>query len=597
MKRNVILTLGLYFSCAIMGQTGQWLITPEYDNIRMATGADLLIADSVGSHILWTFDGKRIGETPDEVRSFTEGYAVTIGSNSASVTGFYNETGKFTKLDGCMIANANPHFSDGFLLVRKDGWLRFVDTNGTMKSGMYESAEPFRNGYARCMTYRDTAKKRDKYILLLSSDYQQVPFVVDGKTYDDGDVNFISSVNDESIGVVVLKERVFLFNGKDRSLTPVFARRFGANDDKRRNQARFNKEGLLYQETDSTFLIVANCGKTGNVEIRFDDSNTPISIKYEDEEYEFKHKQIEREEISSPLKMTSKNGLFGIYWDDTEIFPPQFDEFKTCFDDKAVVKLHEGKYGLLKVMKNDHFKISINKGEPIPFRHKNFETIMRVDLPSHLSPSKVYMELKPECGCELDLTSREAHQTEGGSYVQYNCALTIPSSLPDELYRDERNLLAYPLQVRYDDLLSPVINTEVMAWYIKYMDVEIVEKSVENGNLIFTFEIKIDRNDDKDYPIEKRVVAAPLEAEMLMSMTATKYKWEVYGLQEGTNEIVIELEEDGCPPIRIPFEVSYTKEEKKNKQKPEETLEIKRVKKPKPKPEPKPDTKRIVIPT
>jgi len=53
----------------------------------------------------------------------------------------------------------------------------------------------------------------------------------------------------------------------------------------------------------------------------------------------------------------------------------------------------------------------------------------------------------------------------------------------------------------------------------------------------------------------------------LEKISETRYKCKVLALREGTNNIVVQILEQGCPPAAFPFEVTYTRPSAKGRNK------------------------------
>lgn len=573
-----MLMVALLATCTVRAQVAKWVIPPRYDAISRAEGTGLIIADSLDEKIVFSQEGKRLAETTDMLCPFAEDVAVTVKRGTTAITGFYDKNGGFTGLPSLSVACGYPYFSDGLLLVQQDRFFAYVDKAGKAGRERYIRAFPCFNGYASCSTYQNMEKEKDPYNLLLTSKQEKVRFSYGDKAFDADDIDFVSSVNDEGIGIVVARHKVYFFHGDNQSLTPVFATEGETN---MKNQAKLEDDlsVSLARETDTTSVLRAKCGKAAYVRVRLDAFMRPVSFLTAKGERLYKEKAVEKEQTSSPLGMTEKGGKYGVTYGGQEVLPPQLDELLACFGDKAFVK-SAGKYGMLEVLRDDHFKITINKGLPIDFRHQKYETMIRLDLPREISAHHTRIEVDPDSGCDVDMTSGEKRDTEFGNYIQYNCVLNIPESLPDEMYEDERNEIVYPTQVIYDGLKSPVIPYKVRAWHYKYFNVDVIdgETSYGQGNVSFTFNINAERNPGEAvYPIKVNILADTLNVEQ-EKISETRYKCKVYGLVEGVNNIVVQILEQGCPPASFPFEVFYTKPSARKKNKPavKEKVEIRK---------------------
>ena len=350
---------------------------------------------------------------------------------------------------------------------------------------------------------------------------------------------------------------------------------------------------MCYKKVDDNiYVLTAKCGKKGEVSFEFDNMLKPVSFTTNGETKKYSVREEVKREFTSPLRMEPEGNLYGIYWESEVMLPAQFEKLSTCFENKAFVKLN-GKFGMLAIDKDAKFSLKINKGNDVAFLHQKFETAVRVDMPSYILSDKTYLEIDPSCGIELDKTSREMKNTESGNFVEYNCVLNIPENLPDEIEE-----ISYPIQVVYNGLKSPVINHKINAWFYKKFEVEEDEtqRRVEHGTLTFVFNIKNAQLDGSIVKFDVSVLADTLSVQREDKMSETRYKYKVDGLNEGINNIVVQILEQGCPPASFPFEVEYHKPVAKTKTKPAEQEKVVIKKKAKvQQPTPTPSTPRLEI--
>lgn len=590
MKRIILILASFAATYTINAQVAKWILPPAYDAIYKAVGGDFIITDSVGIKGVWDSSGKCLITTDNQLAPFAEGISVSTKTDENTIVGFYDRFGKFTKLTDCAITYSHPYFSNGYLLVQTGKYFSYVNTSGEKSNEQFVKAWPFSNGYASCSLYEDIKKKKDVYHIMLTTALEPVSFAYQKKVFENEDINFISSVNDEKFGIVIAKNRAYWFRGDDKTLTPIYAKELETNN---KNQARLNDDlsECLVSETDTTSLLKLSCGKTDKIQIRLDALLQPIALLSPYGNKIFKKHKAGAHNVSTSLKTTIKDGLYGINDGDQEMLPPQFENVQAYYGDKVAVKL-KGKYGMLQILKGEKLKLSINKGNPIDFRHQKYETVLRLDLPPVISTQNVRIEIDPQTGCAVDLPSADKHDTKSGNYIQYNCVLSIPDSLPDEMTNSQSNDIIYPAQVVYDELRSSVIPIKVKAWHYKYFNVDIIHEvtTVNLGDVSFTFNINAERKPGESvYPTSVNILADTLTWD-LEKMSETRYKCRIFGLAEGVNNIVIQVLEQGCPPASFPFEITYTKPVAKAKNKPEvkESVSIveKRKKKKSPSPTP-----------
>jgi hypothetical protein len=555
MKRNILLLAVLAFSALANAQVASWLIPPAYDKIHKVIGADLLITDSLGETSLWTFEGKRIYKTKESLFSFQEDVALITKGGTTEILGFVTTRGEFIPLTDYLVVHEYPYFSERLLAVKstKDDHCFYIDKRGRKAIRNCVSAYPFCNGFAKCQAYQ-TSQKNDGYNnLLLDRNGRPVKFTCNGERIDDDVISFISSVNDDGLAVLVADQKVYFFDSKTQEVRPVFASEGVTSLEK---QVRVEGEAVSdWFSTDgkNSELTAAGDGKT--VEFLFNYLCQPVEMTVNGISKAYTQKGKPEWEAETILQLCGDDDRYGIMIDGKEVLPPQFADITSCFDNKAFV-YPDDKGGLLQVKTNEHFAFSMNRGNDIGFRHQRTESTLRVDMPSSVGGTTATVEMAPDSGCELDLTSREVKANNFGSSMQYDCLLTIPENLTDETTEVE-----YKARVCYDGITSTYIPFKAGEWYYKYFNINVddVETVIKNGNLVFTFNISADKlPGEEDYPCSVSVKAGKLPVK-LNKLSETQYRCNVTGLRQGENQVVIQLQEPGCPVSEYPFSVSYTK--------------------------------------
>ena len=190
-------------------QIAKWLIPPLYDKISLVSGIDAIMTDSTDIKTVWTYSGKRLITSKDDLFPFKEGLSLALKRGTASITTIYKENGESVNVSGCSVAHAFPYYSNGKLLVLQGYDYKYIDSNGVILSGSYANAYPYYNGYAACDTYLNMEKKKDIVHLLIDNNGKPCKFSFQGKEFDTDDVQFVSSVNDEDIAITVIKQRVY----------------------------------------------------------------------------------------------------------------------------------------------------------------------------------------------------------------------------------------------------------------------------------------------------------------------------------------------------------------------------------------------------
>ena len=424
MKKIFFGFLAAIFALGAKAQVGRWLVKPNYDKISLVADHHLVITDSAGIKKLWNLKGKLLKATHENVLPFVEGKAVVGGLNGKDLKGFYldDPNATFIPLANLKVANENDmeanHFSNGQLRVSDGEYYRFVSQNGIISDGKYWKACDFANGYASCSSFRNLKKNSDSYHLLLDTDGNEVIFFDGNKEIKVDDIKFISQVNDEDVGVIVVDRKVYTFNGKPvdntepkkLSLKPVFVSKDETN---LKNQAKLEDDFdkcIITNENDGTRYFQAKCGKTGFVTITLDTSNFPIRIQSERETTDFKRNDVEVKEPTCILKaIEGDNDMVGISLKDgIEVLPPQFEKISMLFDNKAFVQKN-GKWGMIEVMPDKNFELKINEGEVINFKHGSQETSIELILPSEIPSENARLEIiNQEDGDRCDIKTNKA---------------------------------------------------------------------------------------------------------------------------------------------------------------------------------------------
>lgn len=565
MRRILLSTVFIVIAVMAKAQVASWLIPPAYDDINKVVGTPLLITDSVNKKTLWTEQGQKVYETTESLFPFRNGMAVVTKNSTTLIMGIVTARGEFKPLDNLLVVHEYPYFSDGFLAVKKRGdrYFHYIDEEGYTAIQNCTEAYPFRNGYASCEAFQQTSKKRASIPMLLNTEGQPVTFTYQGKKIDAGDVEFVSSVNDEGIAVVIVKHGVYLFHASNQQLTPEYAEEGQINS---KDQVMVDGDAAQYLASsgEGDIKLYARSGRLP-VNYIFNKQLVPIQKVVDGTATDYKFDDSRKEwDPETSLEIIVKGDKYGISQNNVEILPPQFIDCPSPFDNKAFVKV-KGKYGLIEIANKGRFEFSMNKGNDIAFRHQRTESTIRLDTPFPVSSESIAILMDPNSGCDLDATSRVAKTTDLGSSVAYYCMLTIPPSLSDETHEVE-----YKAQAVYDGLISAPVSFYAKEWYYKYFNVNIddVETKINNGNLFFTFDITADKlPGEEDYPSTVSVKSGNLPVK-LEKLSETRYMCSVNNLRDGVNVVTIQIQEPGCPPSEYPLEVTYAKPAPKTAAKP-----------------------------
>lgn len=538
-------------------QVAQWLVPPEYDYIEVSPENNIILAQQGFDHHIWDMNSKCLAKISDDLYPFNEGYAVTTRPETVFVTAIYDTTGKKTDIKdtNVQLGWGYPLFHDGFLLISDGNYFYYMDTDGGVEPKTYYQAYPFSHGYAACFTFANLHKMKDPVRFFINTDMEPVDLTWEGKKLSSSDIDFISSVSDEGVGIVVHKEKLYYFDAATAELSPVLPL---SGDTNVKNQGRMDGDitKAFTQTDDSTKTMRGKCGKY-RLAINFDAITLkPINMTIGDEERVFQKKSETRTSTPTNLKEVKDliSGKYALHLGYKEILPPQFDSVDRLDGNTALVTMND-KLGLLRVNAEDRFTFVINGNDKMGFRHKYFDTVIRLNMPAYINAEETSFEIDPESGCNIDKRSREVKNNPDGSYVEYRCRLECPYNVSDDI-----RTISYPAYIVYQGLHTPEMEVNGKAWHYKYFAVDVNEKdvSLSGSTLTFIVNIKAERlPGEAVYPFNPKLTTENLEYTMEKIMD-TSYKCVVHDLKPGLNNIIVRVEEEGCPPADYAFEVNYS---------------------------------------
>lgn len=551
------LVVVLVSSHAAYGQMAKWAMRPGYDSIRLAAGVPVILTDSAGTTSLWSTDARLLASTTDSVAPFSNGFAVVLKKGTTDITGFYATDGTFTKLQGCKAVYGCPYFRDGYLLVDKQGRHKLICTDGSGDPfGSFVTMYPYTNGYACCTMYRDMENLEGTYYYYVDTDKNPIKLMLNKEDEAESDeVSFLSSLNDDGLGIAIVKRRVYMYDKGLGMLRPVFV------DDKAEKKRQVRVGGhfseSMYMEGDTT-VVWARASKKDTVFFRFDKMMRLVSVKYPKRTDTYHSRHI------GPLKLKCdfaaekrEGGKYAVTQGQKTILPPQFEGGGISVGKYLAVR-KDGKWGMLEIDENSSYRMSMNKGNAIAFRHQKYETTVRLDLPADIKAEVCSFDIPSGNGCTIDKTSVQMRNTSAGNFVQYNCVLTIPDSLPDHITE-----ITYPVSMTCDGINYPDSKLTVKAWHYKYVNMDLSREEIkfERGIVEFILNMTADKlAGENDYPLTVQVVEDSTAARVdLIKLSETRYKCRLYSPVEGINRLVVSVIENGCPPSYFPFEINYIK--------------------------------------
>ncbi|MBR6981749.1 MAG: WG repeat-containing protein [Prevotella sp.] len=556
MKRKIILLSSILFASMVQAQVGRWLIPPRYDDIRLDN--QLVITDSAGFNTIWSKDGIRLNEITkgDSLMNFVEGKSFVVRRDGV-IDRLVKGNGTSHPLSSQSLHMVSTHFSNGLLRVHDGDYERFVDENGELLDGHYRDANDFANGYASCWSYQNIKKKSGPYPLLIDTKGNEVRFIIEQKKIVNVEkIMFISQVNDEDVGVIVVDKKVYTFSGKSNSngnvkqlyLDPVFAK----NDAEHKYQAKLEDddfEKCCIIDDDNTMHVRAKFKKNEYITFCFDSQNFLFKKVSGTEEVLYNRTQEKKTQQSRLLKVVEEDDLYGISMKNgKEVIPPCFEEVKEIFDNMAFIK-HNGKYGMMEVMENEEFRLEIGGNDDLKFLHKKCTPKIRLYFPKQIPIEDINLVMASD---DVKITGGISGRDK--NYVEYPCEILIPDTLFNLEPKTDFEV-TYQAWVEYGDLVSSIVETKKNVQYFNYFDVRISDEKNDKEKHSFKLNIEV-HNEPNTYDIQVKLIADSIVYENHQTLL---HDYTVFLKHEGENTITAQVTEEGCPTIGVDFVMKYTK--------------------------------------
>lgn len=554
----LIIAFGLSCASTLQAQIAHWRIHPHFNSLRMADSGDAIVSDSAGVSSIWNISGQRITTTSDHIMPLFDGIAASVSPDLRMITGIYHPDGSFISLQGkgYGVAFGYPYFVGKYLTIREGNeGCNLIDQKGRLifKTPYYRMY-PFSKGLVSCMSYMKPSKRMGPYCLYYDEKLQEVPIKLNGKTVPIDHIQFLSTVADDGRAVALINNYFFWFEAESRALSELKTPRGEhVHLDKAFEKAVTNGP---WGEPQTMTAIGA---KNEVVTFKFNQQGYPVTIEFTDHTITFPRapRVLEARLTNLSRIIDEKTGLIGICLDQDTILPPQFTEVPVMFGDDAIVCLGD-KYGQIHIDRDASFELQLNRNEDMAFLHRNLDVPLRIDMPSYISPADSRIITSPTVGFEVDLSSIKSRRTKNGSFAEFDCTLKFPQGLSS----DSLAQIIYPLQYSYEGLLSSTLHVSANAWHYKYFDVNVPTSEIEikDGNVKFNFYIKRTSH-EKNYPFEVQIDAKGLPY-TLDKISENYYQCFIKNLKEGDNSIIVNVTEQGCPPVSCPVDVTYKKPNK-----------------------------------
>jgi hypothetical protein len=554
------------------GQVALWKLYPKYDTIYKPEGAYYIVTHNDGcqTSTLWTLtDFQEICNINGKMYKIQDGVAVYTEQNNDLIRGFIHNTGATVKLGGqdkYYVDPQYPYFSNEHLVVQDQSkHYRYLFKTGSSSKYHYKKAYPFFNGYSSCEYYLDQINNKNPQYGLLNSEMRFVQFRYRKTLYTNKDIDFVSSVNDEHIAILIAKKRVFLFHSETNTLTPLYSR---SNDSNDRNQTKLSDvlSNSLIKKDNQCGLIVT-CGRNDTVNIIFDKYMRTKYIKYTDTIIYYTKHETSPQSILSTIEINKGEGGCGISYGNHEMLAPQFEEASSCYGNLVIVRKN-GKYGVLQILPERRFNAQFYEynNTAIPFVHKELKTTIQIDIPQEIPGDSAHILFTTLPNCKIDRSSRRVNSSQTTNWIQYDCILDIPPAL----FKQETAELEIPYQILYTGIISPIQYLKKRATIRKYWSANVDNEKMYDGDSL-SFGLNLEYSDPltRDAKYGVSVTVLPKETCTIDTFTFTKYRCTAHQVKRGKNKFKIIIAEDGFPPTIIPHTIDYEPPEPQTSEVPE----------------------------
>lgn len=590
MKYLHLLPLFLLLAAPLKAQVMHWQIRPNFTSLRLADTNDAIVSDSAGMSTIWDLSGHRLVNTGDRIMPLFNGFAASVSPDLRRITGIYRAGGTFTDLSSkdYGVAFGYPYFEGQYMAVRQGNeGFNLIDSKGRPRFRTpYARIYPFSQGLVSCMGFINAKKKTGCCSLYYDEQFREVAITFNGKRIPAENTQFLSTVGDDGRAIAFVGGNAFWFDASTHSLSPLNA----SSGTQVRLENGYQKSVTVGSSTEPR--TVRGVGAEGEViEFTFDSQGYPYSINYGDRTEAFsRNPRIITPPATSLRRIQDdETGLIGLAADADTLLPPQFTEVPILFGDDAIVCLN-GKYGQVHLDREAQFQVQLNKSEDMAFLHHTLQVPIRVDMPNYVVPTTSRI-ISGTRGMRIDQASIQSRQNRNGSFAEFDCELIFPEGLS----ADSLASISYPIQMVYEGLTSHTLFATANAWHFKYFDVRVPTSEIEikEGNVKFNFYIERTVS-EKNFPFEVSVDAKGLHY-TLDKISESYYQCRIQRLKEGDNSIIVQVTEQGCPPVSCPVDVTYKKPKpaQGTTTKKAETVDIKVKKQTEEKPKP---AKKLIIP-
>ena len=476
----------------------------------------------------------------DYISPFKSGAALLYLANH--FVGYASDKGHVTALTGESYTPViNKQFSNGYLLVKNDkGYFYINASNGTV-IGPYANGMPFCEGYAMVRV-----PKSQKHIL----DGVSFPRCLSAATgsfvklafeeYDEEDIDFISSVNNDKC-LIILKKRCYEYNVKSGECIPLS---IDGTDNKKSRVYTENRQ-ITPRQAKEGYAIDTKQG-----ELLFDSLMRLTAIHYVGQDIiKYAMHEDPMPKVSSSLSAVSypDQQLLGLAYKGKELLPAQFELVPKLSGNEAII-VSNNKYGIIGVDPRNKCQYMLNDNQDIAFEHKNTKCIVKVVCPASMQLPLISLESSDVL---IHAETRKESSNVESAVLTYECTIDIPKNIGVE-----HSPATVSVSLNYDGLIYKPQNINYMAWYINNYIVDMEKSSVTNRTLDVDLLVRKTASNEP-YFKDVSVTSADSVVCNISKLNEEMYNVQIYGWKDDQQQVKfnIHVKEDGCPSITYPFVV------------------------------------------
>jgi len=532
--RRTIFTALLLLTLHAQAQVPHWKIHPNYENVEMIGNGLYIVSNNNKYGILNAKEKEILPIKYDKIGTFKSHYAVLFEDDN--LVAYISDEGRLTDISNKYFkAVGQPVFNDGYLMVFNSSGFYYIHAEDDQIIGPFSGGTPFSEGYAsvRIPKKRSHVLDGDNSPQLISAKTGQEA-VLNLGDFDSGDIDFISSVSNGKL-VVVLKKRFYEYDVNKETLTPMS---IDGNLADKRSRVIAKERPVNITTAGTGYTVQSNQGT-----LCFDSRMRLTSINYVGQF----DKKIPVPEEDRTVKETyiksvgfSGTDLLGLSYNGKTILSPQFEEITVAWENEAVAK-QNGKFGVVEIDPDKHVQYMMNDGLPIGFEHKTAKTSVKAVCTPNMDPK--IMTLTSD-DCIISPETRQESKNIETVALSYQCILKIPPKIGLE-----KRPATTKFSLNYDGLKLSPADITFDAWHVVNYSAEIVNHGPDADAYKVELLIKNISSDNANYFHQVTVSAENSVTSTIIKNSEENYTALFYDWKNDDLRFSVNITEDGCPTL------------------------------------------------